>query len=215
MAAGDVEKSKVNRDYHIEIAPVKYSVPHAFAGQHVDVKIAGDSLTIMCAGEVIALPHRLRATAQLCHRSRPRARRAPAVLRPVVASVLRPPSPQSRPEHRHRDLQCARPPAHRSPRLSVMPEHPRPGKGRQQGAARACLRTADRRNLTSGDQLHRRQAAPRGAADPGRCPTHHDRGAVSQAGGPAAGAPRHHRGASGRGRPVQPRRPHRQLQHLR
>jgi len=48
------KKSKVNRDYHIEIATVKYSVPHAFAGQHVDVKIAGDSLTIMCAGEVIA-----------------------------------------------------------------------------------------------------------------------------------------------------------------
>ena len=48
------KKSKVNRDYHIEIATVKYSVPHVFAGQHVDVKITGGSLTIMCAGEVIA-----------------------------------------------------------------------------------------------------------------------------------------------------------------
>ena len=47
-------KSKVNRDYHVEIATVKYSVPHTFAGQHVDVKITGQRLTIMCDGEVIA-----------------------------------------------------------------------------------------------------------------------------------------------------------------
>ena len=33
------KKSKVNRDYHVEIATVKYSVPYTFAGQHVD---AGD-----------------------------------------------------------------------------------------------------------------------------------------------------------------------------
>lgn len=48
------KKSKVNRDYHVEIATVKYSVPHTFAGQHVDVKITGQALTVMCGGEVIA-----------------------------------------------------------------------------------------------------------------------------------------------------------------
>lgn len=48
------KKSKVNRDYHVEIATVKYSVPHTFAGQHVDVKITGHALTVMCGGEVIA-----------------------------------------------------------------------------------------------------------------------------------------------------------------
>ncbi|MGW3485653.1 IS21 family transposase [Rhodococcus indonesiensis] len=47
-------KSKAGRDYHVEIATVKYSVPHTFAGQHVDVKITGQRLTVMCGGEVIA-----------------------------------------------------------------------------------------------------------------------------------------------------------------
>ncbi|WNI13207.1 IS21 family transposase [Corynebacterium sp. Z-1] len=47
-------KSKVNRDYHIEIATVKYSVPHTFAGRHVDVKSTGDRLTVMCDGDIIA-----------------------------------------------------------------------------------------------------------------------------------------------------------------
>lgn len=47
-------KAKVNRDYHIEIATVKYSVPHTFAGRTVDVKITGDRLAIMCDREVIA-----------------------------------------------------------------------------------------------------------------------------------------------------------------
>lgn len=47
-------KSKVNRDYHIEIATVKYSAPHTFAGRTVDVKITGDRLTILCDREVIA-----------------------------------------------------------------------------------------------------------------------------------------------------------------
>lgn len=47
-------KSKVNRDYHVEIATVKYSVPYTFAGQHVDVKITGPTLTVMADGEVIA-----------------------------------------------------------------------------------------------------------------------------------------------------------------
>ncbi|MDO2378385.1 IS21 family transposase [Rhodococcus electrodiphilus] len=48
------KKSKVNRDYHVEIATVKYSVPYTFVGQQVDVKIAGEKLTVMCDGEVIA-----------------------------------------------------------------------------------------------------------------------------------------------------------------
>lgn len=48
------KKSKVNRDYHVEIATVKYSVPYTFAGQHVDVKITGPTLTVMTGGEVIA-----------------------------------------------------------------------------------------------------------------------------------------------------------------
>ncbi|MBB1031441.1 IS21 family transposase [Dietzia sp. SLG310A2-38A2] len=48
------KKSKVNRDYHVEIATVKYSVPYTFAGQHVDVKITGPTLTVMASGEVIA-----------------------------------------------------------------------------------------------------------------------------------------------------------------
>ena len=48
------KKSKVNRDYHVEIATVKYSVPYTFAGQHVDVKITGPTLTVMAGGEVIA-----------------------------------------------------------------------------------------------------------------------------------------------------------------
>lgn len=47
-------KSKVNRDYHVEIATVKYSVPYTYTGQHVDVKITGQALTVMCGGEVIA-----------------------------------------------------------------------------------------------------------------------------------------------------------------
>ena len=48
------KKSKVNRDYHVEIATVKYSVPYTFAGQHVDVKVTGPTLTVMAGGEVIA-----------------------------------------------------------------------------------------------------------------------------------------------------------------
>lgn len=33
---------------------MKYSVPYTFAGQHVDVKITGPTLTVMAGGEVIA-----------------------------------------------------------------------------------------------------------------------------------------------------------------
>src|SRR5699024_2212361 len=47
-------KSKVNRDYHIEIATVKYSVPYAYAGQRVDVRIIGDQLTVMADHQIIA-----------------------------------------------------------------------------------------------------------------------------------------------------------------
>nr|WP_236885840.1 hypothetical protein [Dietzia massiliensis] len=38
----------------MEVATVKYSVPYTFAGQHVDVKITGPTLTVMAGGEVIA-----------------------------------------------------------------------------------------------------------------------------------------------------------------
>lgn len=47
-------KSKVNRDYHLEIATVKYSVPYAYAGQRVDVRIIGDQLAVMADNQVIA-----------------------------------------------------------------------------------------------------------------------------------------------------------------
>lgn len=47
-------KSKVNRDYHIEIATVKYSVPYTYAGRKVDVKISGTDLTVMADDEIIA-----------------------------------------------------------------------------------------------------------------------------------------------------------------
>ncbi|NWN88258.1 MAG: IS21 family transposase [Micrococcaceae bacterium] len=49
-------KSKVNRDYHIEIATVKYSVPYAYAGQSVDVRIIGDQLAVMANNQIIAHP---------------------------------------------------------------------------------------------------------------------------------------------------------------
>lgn len=47
-------KSKINRDYHIEIATVKYSVPYTYAGQTVDVRIIGDHLAVMAGGEIVA-----------------------------------------------------------------------------------------------------------------------------------------------------------------
>ena len=47
-------KSKVNRDYHIEIATVKYSVPYAYAGQRVDVRIIGDHMAVMANDQIIA-----------------------------------------------------------------------------------------------------------------------------------------------------------------
>lgn len=47
-------KSKVNRDYHIEIATVKYSVPYTYAGRTVDVRIIGDHLAVMTDGHIVA-----------------------------------------------------------------------------------------------------------------------------------------------------------------
>jgi transposase len=47
-------KAKVNRDYHIELATAKYSVPSAYVGRRVDVKITGERLVVLCDGEVIA-----------------------------------------------------------------------------------------------------------------------------------------------------------------
>lgn len=48
------KKAKVNRDYHVEIGTVKYSVPYTFVGQHVEVKITGEQLKVLCESEVIA-----------------------------------------------------------------------------------------------------------------------------------------------------------------
>ncbi len=100
------------------------------------------------------LAHRLRAPARLHHRSRACTRPAPAVRGPVVAGLLRAPSPQDRPEHRRRDQRPPRSSAHRSPGLPLVPEHPRPGTGRQQATPRARLRTAGLRDLTPGVADH-------------------------------------------------------------
>lgn len=47
-------KAKVHRDWHIQIDTVKYSVPYAFAGLNVDVRIIGDALDVITDGRVIA-----------------------------------------------------------------------------------------------------------------------------------------------------------------
>lgn len=47
-------KAKVNRDWHIQIESIKYSVPHRFAGTSVDVRIIGSQLSVLAEGEVIA-----------------------------------------------------------------------------------------------------------------------------------------------------------------
>jgi transposase len=47
-------KAKVNRDWHIQIDSIKYSVPHRFAGASVDVRIIGSELSVLADGEVIA-----------------------------------------------------------------------------------------------------------------------------------------------------------------
>lgn len=52
------KKAKVSRDYHLEIATVKYSVPYAYVGRQVEAKITGDHLAVYCDGKVIA-DHRI------------------------------------------------------------------------------------------------------------------------------------------------------------
>ncbi|MBL5974491.1 MAG: IS21 family transposase [Candidatus Leucobacter sulfamidivorax] len=51
-------KAKVHRDWHIQIDTIKYSVPYAFAGLGVDVRIVGDTLDVLADGEVIATHQR-------------------------------------------------------------------------------------------------------------------------------------------------------------
>lgn len=47
-------KAKVHRDWHIQIDTVKYSVPFTFVGKHVDVRITGTEVAIMCDHQIIA-----------------------------------------------------------------------------------------------------------------------------------------------------------------
>ena len=47
-------RAKVNRDWHIQIESIKYSVPHRFAGASVDVRIIGSEVCVLADGEVIA-----------------------------------------------------------------------------------------------------------------------------------------------------------------
>lgn len=43
-------KAKVHRDWHIQIDTIKYSVPYAFAGLGVDVRVVGDTLDVLADG---------------------------------------------------------------------------------------------------------------------------------------------------------------------
>lgn len=47
-------KAKVNRDWHIVVDTIKYSVPYTNAGLTVDVRIRGGEVTVMADGHVIA-----------------------------------------------------------------------------------------------------------------------------------------------------------------
>lgn len=47
-------KAKVHRDWHIQLDTIKYSVPHAFAGQSVEARISGFDIDIMADGAIIA-----------------------------------------------------------------------------------------------------------------------------------------------------------------
>ena len=47
-------RAKVNRDWHIQVESIKYSVPHRYAGLNVDVRIIGSQLCVLADGEVIA-----------------------------------------------------------------------------------------------------------------------------------------------------------------
>ena len=48
------KKAKVSRDWHIQVETIKYSVPAAFVGTTVDVRIIGTRLDILAAGDIIA-----------------------------------------------------------------------------------------------------------------------------------------------------------------
>jgi transposase len=47
-------KSKVHRDWHIQLDTIKYSVPYRFAGLSVDVRIVGTTIEVLADGEIIA-----------------------------------------------------------------------------------------------------------------------------------------------------------------
>lgn len=47
-------KAKVNRDWHIQLDTIKYSVPHQYAGRTVDARIIGSEISILADSEVIA-----------------------------------------------------------------------------------------------------------------------------------------------------------------
>ncbi|MGO1326306.1 MAG: Mu transposase domain-containing protein, partial [Brevibacterium aurantiacum] len=52
------KKAKVSRDWHIQIATIKYSVPATYVGTIADVRIVGTHLDVLAGGDVIAT-HRL------------------------------------------------------------------------------------------------------------------------------------------------------------
>lgn len=52
------KKAKVSRDWHIQIATIKYSVPATCVGTIADVRIVGTHLDVLAGGDVIAT-HRL------------------------------------------------------------------------------------------------------------------------------------------------------------
>jgi transposase len=47
-------KTKVHRDWHIQLDTIKYSVPYRFAGTTVDVRVMGSTIDVLAEGEIIA-----------------------------------------------------------------------------------------------------------------------------------------------------------------
>ena len=47
-------KTKVSRDWHVQVDTVKYSVPHQHAGQDLDVRIVGEQVDILAGGDIVA-----------------------------------------------------------------------------------------------------------------------------------------------------------------
>lgn len=47
-------KRVVARDFHVEVARVRYSVPYAYAGRDVDIRVVGSTLSVLADNEVIA-----------------------------------------------------------------------------------------------------------------------------------------------------------------